>query len=41
MVEGFVIEGFPVVFETRELAIIAAFPSKVKIIKYGDEEEEE
>ena len=39
MIEGFVIEGVPFVFETKELAIRAVFPAKREILKYEEEEE--
>jgi len=41
MVEGFVIEGIPFVFDSIKLAQQARFPSKLSITKYEEEEEEE
>lgn len=39
MVEGFVIEGFPFIFESKELAIEAMFPVKRVVLKYEEKEE--
>jgi len=39
MIEGFVIEGVPFVFETKELAIRAMFPAKKEILKYEEAED--
>lgn len=38
-VEGYVVEGFPFVFETREGANRASFPSKLKIDLYDEKED--
>jgi hypothetical protein len=38
-VEGYVVEGFPFVFETREGASRASFPSKLKIDLYEEKED--
>jgi len=39
MVEGFVIEDFPFIFESKELAVRAMFPIKKMILKYEEKEE--
>jgi len=41
MVEGFVIEGIPFVFESIKVAQKVMFPSKLAITEYEEEEEEE
>jgi len=40
MVEGFVIEGIPFVFDSIRVARKVRFPSKAPITKYEEEEEE-
>lgn len=39
LVEGFVIEGFPFVFESKELAVRAMFPAKGVNSQYEEKEE--
>jgi hypothetical protein len=38
LVEGFMVEGLPIVFESRELAVRAMFPVKRPILKYEERE---
>jgi len=41
MVEGFVIEGIPFIFDSIRVARKVRFPTKLAITKYEEEEEEE
>jgi len=41
IVEGYVIRGFPFVFDGKMLAERAKFPSELEIKKYEEKEEED